>query len=839
MFNFNELIPKDVDNEKTLDPESIFRMLSSKSEKYGEYLRNVQSEVLEKWFVNRDNKDNIIRMNTGSGKTVVGLLILQSCLNEKKGPAVYIVPDNYLINQVVKEAEELGISITTNRADLNFRTSKAILVINIQTLVNGKTYFGMRAEYSENLKIGSIIIDDVHACLNYTESQFKLEFNNSSAEYKKILEIFKDDIKAISEYKYDLIKSGEKNSRVIIPFYKYRNKLDSVRKVIHDNESNSDNIKFVYPLLADVLKLTDCVISGNKIEISTKILPINKISSFVDAQRRIFMSATLSDDSSFISHFDIEEKSFKSIITPNKMNDMGERLILVPETLDNDITSETVREMVGAISKKINTTVIVPSGHKASLWNDLADRILYSDSINKGIGDLKESDKTGLTVLVNRYDGIDLPDNLCRLLVIDDLPKARTEYDYIEEGVLRGSERLNNISINRIEQGMGRGVRSASDYCVVFLMGEKLINTLYVDGGIDKFSAGLKRQMEFSKNISNKIKEVEDKKEKISGIFDLMKIVYDRDKNWVESSRRNVINTNYDDNINIDELVLAERKAFNLAELSRYKDAKKELDSISNNIMNDYLKGYFLEKIAKYTDLFDQQKSQEILMGALEYNRLVTNPINGIQKEKIMKKYSMQARKIREVFDSFDKSKNSYVYRINSILADLEFRENSYVDFEIAFKSLGEMLGFESSRHDLGGEGGPDVVWRLNEKNFLNIECKNECIDTNEISKRYINQVNGHTNWFKDKYSEGYNQFPVIIHPSNKANADSYPDRNMKVINGDKLDLLKTRVKEFSVNLVQDEYLYDFEKITELLKRYKLFELNIHEYYTENIIKSK
>ncbi len=44
-------------------------------------------------------------MNTGSGKTTVGLLMLQSCLNEGVGPAVYVVPDNYLVNQVCDEAK--------------------------------------------------------------------------------------------------------------------------------------------------------------------------------------------------------------------------------------------------------------------------------------------------------------------------------------------------------------------------------------------------------------------------------------------------------------------------------------------------------------------------------------------------------------------------------------------------------------------------------------------------------------------------------------------------------------------------------------------------------------
>lgn len=75
------------------------------------YPRDVQTEVWKQWFERRNEKNTIIKMNTGSGKTTVGLTILQSCLNEGKGPAVYVVPDNYLVKQVCEEAEKLGIKV--------------------------------------------------------------------------------------------------------------------------------------------------------------------------------------------------------------------------------------------------------------------------------------------------------------------------------------------------------------------------------------------------------------------------------------------------------------------------------------------------------------------------------------------------------------------------------------------------------------------------------------------------------------------------------------------------------------------------------------------------------
>ena len=125
-------------------------------------------------------------MNTGSGKTVVGLIMLQSCLNENKGPAIYVVPDNYLVNQVIDEAKRLGISVTADKDDqYNYLHSKSILVTTIHTLVNGHSYFGMRSK--GNIPIGSIIIDDVHACMDKITGQYMIKIDAESEAYKELI----------------------------------------------------------------------------------------------------------------------------------------------------------------------------------------------------------------------------------------------------------------------------------------------------------------------------------------------------------------------------------------------------------------------------------------------------------------------------------------------------------------------------------------------------------------------------------------------------------------------------------------------------------------------------
>ena len=71
--------------------------------------RDIQTEVMNRWFSGRDNLDNVIKLNVGSGKTLVGLLLLQSSLNERKGPALYVSPDNQLSQQVMQEAQALAL----------------------------------------------------------------------------------------------------------------------------------------------------------------------------------------------------------------------------------------------------------------------------------------------------------------------------------------------------------------------------------------------------------------------------------------------------------------------------------------------------------------------------------------------------------------------------------------------------------------------------------------------------------------------------------------------------------------------------------------------------------
>lgn len=74
--------------EKVVDPVKLYDTLDRASDKGP--LRPAQVSVLQDWFDNRQgDRDVIVKLHTGQGKTLIGLLMLQSRLNAKQSPCVY------------------------------------------------------------------------------------------------------------------------------------------------------------------------------------------------------------------------------------------------------------------------------------------------------------------------------------------------------------------------------------------------------------------------------------------------------------------------------------------------------------------------------------------------------------------------------------------------------------------------------------------------------------------------------------------------------------------------------------------------------------------------------
>lgn len=81
-----------------IKPDEIFDRLP-KPQSFDD-LHSSQAEVLDAWFSNSNKKDTVIKLNTGGGKTLIGLLIALSSARELKRGALYLVDNKQLVHQV-------------------------------------------------------------------------------------------------------------------------------------------------------------------------------------------------------------------------------------------------------------------------------------------------------------------------------------------------------------------------------------------------------------------------------------------------------------------------------------------------------------------------------------------------------------------------------------------------------------------------------------------------------------------------------------------------------------------------------------------------------------------
>lgn len=814
---------------KPVEPREIFMTLPQKDRRY-EYPRDVQSEVWKKWFEVRNDKNCIIKMNTGSGKTVVGLMILQSCLNEGKGPAVYVVPDKYLVAQVCEEAKKLGVLAVTDKDDYSYTESRAILVTTIFSLVNGRSAFGMRS--SNNYPIGSILLDDVHACLDTITTQFSIKIPSTHELYPQIINLFAEQWKSYHSSSYiNIVENHDQAKNAIIPFWMWQDKQTEVYSLLSKynvNDEKNHCVFFNLPLLDESLPICDCLVTAREIEIIPEGVSISKIKSFLDAQRRIFMSATLSDDSVLVSAVGLHEENVRSVITPDNANDIGDRLILFPRHLNSEITNEDIKNKVASIAEKYNVVVIVPSFERAKYWDPDGYKTVNKENIENFVSALKTR-HVGMVVFVNRYDGIDLPDDACRMLVIDGLPPLRNEKDKYIQSIDSSSNILRREQIQRIEQGMGRGVRSNSDSCCIVLMGDNLADVLLRNNGISFFSNATREQYDLSKDLWDLLKQV-NPKPSVDEVFELADYSLNREIEWIQKSKERLSSVLYTSVPQFDKNALALRKAYDCYMALQHNKAVDVIDVAINSETQSSTKGYLLQVKAKYTNFFDRSKAQQILLSGRALSMSILSPIDGVRYDKTFNNVE-QSRAICEYISNNQIAQNEYVLHTNAASSLLEFSPNAD-QFENALQIIGQLIGFVSTRPEKETNGeGPDNLWAIGNNKYFVIECKSAAV-AGTISKDYCNQLGGAMRWFANQYGEACLGFPVMAHKSTIIDRQATAVPNMIIMTPEKLDLLKRNINEFAIAVSQNDNWLDENRISDLLKQYNLRSVDIIERYT-------
>lgn len=794
---------------KQTDPRKIFTTLK-RDPRFKRPL-DEQSDVLDAWYERRNARDLTIKMNTGGGKTVVGLLCLQSSLNENVKPAVYITPDNYLVAQVIAEASALGIAATDDEKDPDFIAGRSVLVANVHKLFNGRSVFGVG---EKKIQIGCIVIDDAHACLGVVHDQFAIRAKAGSPTYDALIELFETHLKAQSPTGYLDLEAGETSVVMALPYWAWQAQQDEVVRILHAQRTSAE-LEWSWPLLKECIPLCTCIFGGTHLEIAPHFVPIDRIPSFASAKRRVYMTATLADDTILVSHFQADALEVSKPIRPKGGGDIGDRMILAPQEINPEYTVERIKSLVSDIASHSNVVVIVPSKARADFWSDVSAQVLNKDNIQPGIERLKAG-HVGVTILINKYDGIDLPGSACEMLVIDGLPEVYGLSERLEMVLLDGTRRQLVRQIQRIEQGMGRGVRSSDDHCVVLLLGGKLTQRIHQPEAEEMFSSATRAQIALGREVSSQVRG-----KSLAELKPILNLCLDQDDQWVQAGRNAIVNAPVSSGGNLDGNQVDLRAAFDAARISRYDIAIEKAQSAVSATTEEKLKGYLKQQLAQYTNFTNPARAQELQLSALSSNFRVLKPITGTTYSKLSAPSGGQAASAVAFMQRFLEGNDLNIW-VNGLLDDLDWGEEGSKRFEAAVLDLGNFLGFGSERPEEKVGRGPDNLWALGSLKYLVIECKSGAVSAAKISKGDTNQLNGSIVWFHEKYDSSCFVTPIIVHPKTAFEHAASPHKDLRIVNGAGLQRLRAAIIGYSVSLATAGTFRDAREVEKQLIHHKL-----------------
>lgn len=782
-FNFEKLKTKKKE-AILVNPVEIFQKLQV-SDKNINDLWLAQGDALRTWHKCRESSDIGIVLNTGAGKTLVGLLIAQSLVNETTERVVYACSSKQLVEQTAEKAKGYGLNVTTYfegkfNNDL-FRMGQAPCITTYQAIFNGKSIFPRE-------DIVAAVFDDAHTAEHLLRDQFSLHIDTNTfpALYSTLVELFRGyHHKANKSGSYDELGQGSVSRLFLVPSFEiFKNRNEIYRVLKEEKLGQQDSSTFAWEHLKDKIDLCTFMIGDKAITITPPFVPVLTLPYFDEKIRRVYLSATLSASDAFTRTFGKEPQK---IIAPKTTAGECERLILMPSKISVD--EDDIELTKQAISEQ-KALILVPTYSRAQKWVGFAeppDR----NKVTQRVQEFKTNEGSEKLLLAARYDGMDLPGDTCRVMVIDDLPMGvglleRYLWEYLH---LSNSSRSTIAS--RIVQSFGRISRGMSDHGVVYLTGKKLVQWLITPKNAAVLPAFLQKQISFGYKISIKLEDVKD-------LVSVMKRCLNREGKWLAAYENNMQKVNVaKDEEDMERLTKVARSEAMFAASywnHDYKEAIKHLVatldevfkiSINTGAWHCYCLG------TAYELLGDNESAREM------YSRAHSNQKNipSLLTERDVEEQNNIPNQIVEVERQFRVLPNGQMVLPKNMALDLAHLDGSGSSNQTEFCicALGKYLGLESSRPDNEFGTGPDVLWYTEGLPAFCIEVKTNKNSNSEYQKKEVSQLADHVQWVKDNYRVD-EVIPVIVGPINPATKASNPAPEYKVMSLEQFSELSDRL---------------------------------------------
>lgn len=854
------------------DPVEIYARLDRASDKGP--LRAAQTAVLSAWHAGpRGDKDVVLKLHTGEGKTLLGLLMLQSKLNEarpatgeREARALYLCPNHFLVNQTLSQAQQFGVRCVPVDADgelpAAFLDGRAILVAPVQKLFNGRTKFGLG---SQSERVDAIVLDDAHACIDAIKDACVITLRRDHTAYGELMTLFGTDLQQQGAGRYAEIRAREAAAFVPVPYWAWIDRHHDVAAILAKH-ADTKAIKFAWPLLRDVLRDCQCVVSGREMVIAPHRPPLEQFGSYANAFHRVFMSATISDDSFLVRGLGLDATVVENPLTHAGSAWSGEKMLVIPSDIDDRLTAQ---EMVHRFAKEnekraFGVVALVPSFEASKDWATEGATVADTDGIDVEVQRLRDGDYKKTLVVANRYDGIDLPDASCRVLILDGKPFGESLLDRYVESCRPDSDVIALRVTRTIEQGMGRAVRGEKDYCVILLTGTDLVRTVRTREGREHFSPQTRAQLEIGLTISGLARDEVlgsgGAVKPVDALLSLLRQSLTRDDGWKDyyveqmNDRLGVgagsaaaamagagappaTGTSAQSRARLREVFAAELKAERQYESGDVDGAVATIQNLldkkpDGGTWSAADRGWYLQEMARYRYVSSKSESARLQTAAHRQNRFLFRPKDGVTVTRLEPTSQKRAERIIAWIGQHA-NYGSMISVVDDLVGALRFGTRAET-FEQALHDLGQALGFACERPDAEWKEGPDNLWALRDGEYLLLECKSEVEPTRaEIHKQETGQMNNSCAWFTREYP-GAKATNVLVIPARRIASAAGFNHPVTLLRENNLRKLMGNVRRFFGEFRTLDLLDVSEaKIQELLQHHNLRKEDLQATYYE------
>jgi hypothetical protein len=476
---------------KPESPELLFNDLKGRSKQI-QHIWAHQADLLRSYMKEHKRQDIALELPTGAGKTLVGFLIGEWRRLFYGDRVLYLCPTRQLAFQAAARAKEYGVKagvLVGKKSEYDqetlaaYQASKAVIVSTYSSVFN----------IAPGLTDAQVImLDDAHAAENYVAKMWSIPISRSdhSNLYQALLTVLAG---TLPNYMPPILGNDDatpdqKQSVEMISGVEFNDRLDEAENLIEayheklrtqQQSVGNDPVFWGWRAVRGHLEACHVFVSWDEILIRPWIAPTISNEAFNGADQRIYMSAALGDGGDLERSLGI--MNIYRIPVPSGWDQQGSgrRLILFPNrSLQDKQADNAIVELIRSNDRAI---VMAPSSKLMKKFESLANssklphRILHSQDIEDSL-DVFTASKKAILCVAGRYDGIDLPDDSCRIAVLYGLPSTVSLQEDFLWSKLKLSKVLKDRIRTRIVQGCGRCTRNATDYAVVILATGKMLD---------------------------------------------------------------------------------------------------------------------------------------------------------------------------------------------------------------------------------------------------------------------------------------------------------------------------------------------------------------------------